>query len=348
MLMKKIPRLFASSLLKITLTGLVLTAALVSVLGSPTGIKEALNDSGVYDTAVSSLLSKSLEENSDQSQADHAAFQQSAQAALTPDTVRSVAEQAVDGVHAWLAGDTATPTFRIDLTEAKGRFITAAGDLAANHVTSLPVCTTAQEREMAASGNETGILDLTCRPRAMTADSARQQVNTQLNDQDFLKDPVLTSDTLLNNKDGKTDSNPLKNQALPGHYQRIGKSPWILLGLAVLLGAAVFFLSDTKRQGAKSVSRTVTVVGATLLLLTFLSGLIFDRLLKPGGPLLKDEGDSLQKSLAAIFNSLSDKFNQTVFKYALAYLIVGGGALLAIKFLWKQPGAVPKTAKKTA
>jgi hypothetical protein len=170
----------------------------------------------------------------------------------------------------------------------------------------------------------------------MTAASARQQVEKQLNEQDFLKDPVLTSDTLLKDKEGSNESNPLKDPSIPQNYQRATKAPLILGVLSLLLGVAVFFLSDTKRQGAKSLARTLAIVGGSLLVITLVASMLFDRLFKPGGPVIKDAGDSLQRSIADVVNSLSDKFNHTVLVYALVYVVIGGGSLLAIKFLWKQ------------
>lgn len=347
MLMKKIPRILASSFLKLTLTTFVLTLAIASLVNSPATIKSAFKESGIYDNLVSDLLDKSLEESDDNSAANQAAFQQSAKAALTPETVQSATEQIIDALPAWLSGDSDHPNFRIDLTDAKARFISTAGDLAANHVNGLPACTTAQERELAAKNEETQILDLSCRPRGTTAATARQEVETQLANQDFLKDPVLTPETTLfkdeNNGPTNWDST---SQVYRDIYRAATNAPWILLIISLLLGVAVFFLSETKRQGAKALARTVATVGASLLLITLVSNVLFDRLLKPGGPVLKDSGDSLQASLASVFTQLSNRFNQTVLKYAIIYVVIGVGALLAIKFLWKESAVtVPKAAK---
>ena len=93
MLMKKFARIFASSLLRTTLFSAAITAAMVSVLGSPATIKKSLNDSKIYDSLVGNVLQEAAKQAAEKGEQDSGdvlnqpAVQQAAKTALDPATL---------------------------------------------------------------------------------------------------------------------------------------------------------------------------------------------------------------------------------------------------------------------
>lgn len=343
--MKKIARIFASSLLRTTLLTAAITAAIVGVLGTPNTIRTALNDSKFYDHLVDNALTEASKntnsgENNPFGQPE---VRQAAQTALTPAVLKSSTDQILTGVYNWLDGKTALPDYRVDLTGVKQNFIQAAGDAAASHVGALPTCTTQQLRAL------NGIDDpfaLTCRPAALTTAAAKQQVITQLsNNDEFLKDPVLTATTF--NKDGQ--ENPFqKADAAPKAFQKAKTAPVVLLLLSVLLAIAVFFLSDTKRQGTRKLALVGLSTGIVLLVISWLLGVVFDKMAQPSGSIGQKATNSPQTSVLEAIRIIDRAFNKTVLIYGLIYTLLGGLTLLALKFLWKTntPAKTPQSGSK--
>ena len=338
--MKNITRIFASGLLKLTLFWAAIIASIVGMAGSPATLKQSLGDSGVYDSLVSNALqatdkpeeAKSEEEKQQGVSLDQAQIKTAAESALPPETLQSSAEQIIDGVFRWLNGEVETPDFRVDLTEPKQRFIAVAGLEAEKHVAGLPVCTAAESRAMDPEADAFG---MTCRPATLSAATVRQQFESKLaGNEDFLKDPVITADS-LGRKEGEASIFEKAEGARNG-FQQAKVVPWLLLAVSALLAAAVFFLGKTRRQGAKSLAITLLGTGLFLLLTTWLTSLIFSRLIQPDGAIGKSINNSLQTSILAVLSSLGKAFSNTALVYALSYTLIGLAALLALKFIWKK------------
>lgn len=363
MLMKNIAKILLSGLLKLTLFWAAVTAAMIGLAGSPDSLKSALSNSGVYDNIVDSALeatnkpeeAKTEDEKARGVSLDQAQIKAAAQAALPPDMLQSSTEQALDGIYRWLNGEVATPDFRIDLTEAKARFISATGAEAEKHVASLPVCTAAQLREIEP---DTDAFGLTCRPATMSAATARQEFESKLaSNEDFLKDPVITADSIGKGKDGLSIFQ--KSEGAPESFQRLRSIPLIFLGVSLILGIGVFFLSASRRAGVKSLAVTLLGTGIFLLLTTWLTSFAFSRLIQPTGAIGKSIDNNLQGSILSVLGSLGDAFSRKALVFALTYSLVGLAALLALKFIWKnqavpavvednKPVEVPKPEAKTA
>lgn len=349
--LKRFSRGLASTLLKFTLFGAAITASLVAVFASPVALKNSLAENNLYDGLVQNILS--AVENYDEpgesgapadKQRSLDVLKSSATKAFTPEVLQTATEQGLDGIYRWLNGEVAQPDFRIDLSQAKANFITAAGVELENYVAGLPVCTTAQMRTL---DPDTDPFALVCRPPGLTAAAIKDQELTELANSDkFFPNPVITADNLAKNENGKNFFE--QAEGAQSFYKTVKALPWILLVLGVLSAAAVIFLNETKRKGAKSAGMSVLGVGIFLFFTTWLFGFLFGKAAEPGGMLGNSINNDFRESLLALIRSLNDIFNRTVLVYCLAYIALGAAVLTALHFTKPKESEDKKSDPETA
>lgn len=346
--MKSFARGLASTLLKLTLFGAAILASVLSVFASPAPIKQAFSSSHIYDGLVQNILEAASENNDEGGQGAAPADKQrsldvlevAATQAFTPTLLQSSVETVLDSIFVWLNGDAASPDFQIDLGSAKANFINVAGAEVEQYAASLPVC---NRDQLMTFDPEADPLSLTCRPSNISATALREQAVNELNaNKDFFPNPVLSAANLPKNENGKTafeQVEPLKNG-----YQIVKLLPWILLGLGALLGVAVFFLSDTKRKGLKSLGITFLGTGIFLLIGSWFGTFLFDQISRPDGPLIKGLNNDFQEAGLAIARSFNSTFGRTVLIYGIAYTAIGAVTLLGLRFTKPKPD-LPKITR---
>lgn len=333
--MKRFSRGAASTLLKLTLFGAAISASLVAVFASPVALKDSLAQNKLYDGLVQNILSAvgNYDEPGDsQAPADKQrsldVLKSAATQAFTPEILQDATEQGLDGIYRWLNGEVNQPDFRIDLTQAKANFIAAAGTELEKYVASLPVCTNAQLKTL---DPDVDPFALACRPPNITAAAIKDQELAELTNSDkFFPNPVITADSLAKNENGKNFFE--QAEGAQKVYKAAEALPWVLLTLSALLAAAVVFLNETKRKGAKSVGMSVLGTGIFLFFTTWLFGFLFGKAAEPGGMLGNSINNDFRESLLALIRSLNDIFNRTVLVYCLVYIALGSAALIALRF----------------
>ncbi len=332
---KRFSRGLASTLLKLTLFGAAITASLVAVFASPVVLKDSLAENNLYDGLVQNILS--AVQNSDVSGESQApadkqrsldVLKSAATQAFTPEVLQSATEQGLDGIYRWLNGEVDQPDFRIDLSQAKANFIAAAGAELEAYVGGLPVCTNAQMKTL---DPDTDPFALTCRPSNLTVAVIKDRGLAELtNSDEFFPNPVITADSLSKNESGKNFFE--QAEGAQEAYKAVKALPWILLVLSALFAAAVIFLSETKRKGARSVAISVLGTGLFLFFTTWLFGFLFGRAAEPGGMLGNSINNDFRESLLALIRSLNSIFNKTVLVYCLLYIALGAVILAALQF----------------
>lgn len=337
---KKFLLLSSSGLLKITLFTLALVAAAWMTFSTSGAPKKALEQSGVYDDVVKTVLDetqKSVEQEGGDIPVNEPQIQAAVSKAFPPEFLQQNVEGVIDGIYAWLHGDTEAPEFTIDITAAKQTVVAGAADYAVSRFEGLPVCTLDQLRAL---GTNIDPFNAPCRPPGLTSAQVRSEAEAQLANQDeFLKDTVITADDLPKDEQGKTATQNL--EAAPGIFQMLAWVPWVLALLALLFALGVLFLSESKRKGIKSIGVTLVGVGVFLLIGTLLISYLFNQANQPGR--LVQEGNAFSANIVRGLQSIIDTYNQTVMKYYIVYILLGGGTLLV---LWFQNRDNKNTIKK--
>ncbi len=348
------------SILALSLLGLVWTHVANATLRNQTTVKGWLNQSGIYDKLVTSVLDENSEtpEESANVPLDDPRVREIANEAFNPAYVQQNVERVVDGVYGWLDGTTAEPSFSVDLNDAKQRLADGLGKYATERAASLPPCSAAESRQLAAEGSA-NVLSATCLPIGVTPEQAGAQ----------LRDEVLANDTLVNNpvlnggikveRDGQslslTDVPELK--AVKSAYQFGAWLPYVFIGAVLASFAGVVFLSSTKRKG-------LTIAGIIVLVCGVIVGVnwfVLDRSVS----WLNDRTNSLagnsglaQEITGNLLGSVRNDTGNILLWYTVSYLIIGAGCIILAKYFKRTltfghkevaaAGPAPDTASEKA
>lgn len=355
----------ARGLVSSALVGLLPLLAIVStfviVLGTSTQLKQSLSDSHIYDNFVDTAfeaakaadkpaggvnqpqqsdegISSVLIEDTDALPIDDPAIRNVVKSAVTPAFLRQSIEQVLDGTYRWLQGKVPKPDFRIDLTGVRQQLIDGAGAYAANRAQGLPACTFAQLRSL---GPNVDPFKAPCLPPGVTPDAVRAQVVGELqSNPQLVGQPVLTADTLPKNNQGQTPFDQAKE--LPRVFGWFRLAPWLVGGLVVLLMSLLILVRHDRRHGLKTVAGLLLGAGVVLGVGVWLLRYLFQRATQPGGFLRREIRGEFQTTLISLFDSLQGAFGRTLLWFAIIYVVLGLGTLLALHFT--KP-ATPRTAK---
>src|SRR3989344_1871912 len=118
---------------------LILTAtiAILDLTFTPGNVKKWLKGSAVYSTVTDNILKQSqdaLAKSTDGSQSplNQPEIQAAVKDAFSPAFLQTSTENFIDGLTPWLNGKTAKPTFSIDVSSAKTKFIESLANYARN------------------------------------------------------------------------------------------------------------------------------------------------------------------------------------------------------------------------
>lgn len=151
----------------------------------------------------------------------------------------------------------------------------------------------------------------------MNAATIRQQIEASMPG-----DSMATGGETINASDTTNDQGQnLFAQAdkVPGMFQLGQKLPWTFGILAILTAALIIFLNDSHRRGVKSLSISLLITGALLLVFTIIASLIFQQVGASIGSINNEAGNT---ALAIARTSIS-QVNVPLKIFAAAYLLIG-------------------------
>ena len=328
--LKKFIYHLAASFHKLFVLLLPLVFAISILASSPKYIEHALKESNVYDQFVPMVLDKSRDQASDQDSKELLAdpgIKAAAEKAFTPQLLQTSAENVINGVFAWMQGLTTEPQFTIDLTSARTELGNNIAAYAEKRAKSLPTCTLQQLRTMSP---DIDLLQIPCVPPGVDVSALAQQYSQKfLNDSDFLKDPVITSQTITKNN-GRSLADQLR--AVPPVYHALNVSRWILLGVVLLLTALLIFARRNKRAGVKHVAWTLIGVATFLVIYLIIYWFVFDHATTARAATNVDQALWTDGAKALIHD-----FNKIILWFSAGYIALGSTALVTLRFWPKQP-----------
>lgn len=335
-MLKRFGRFLASNLLKLSLFSLALAGAGWMTLGTPVAIKDAADESNLYQAAVDNILEKAKQNAQNQNTQvpiDRPEIEQVAREAFPAELLSRNSTSIIDGFYGWLQGKTDEPKFSVDLTAAKQNFASGVADYAVRRYESLPPCTLAQLRGL---NTEVDPFSVECRPPGLASASVRQEVLDKiLSSPEFLADTNFTIDDLPADEQGRTVTENLSGA--PDAYNTLRTLPWLLAIASAVLAAGVFFLGDTKLKGLRSLGITFLGTGLFLGIGAFLTTWAFEQVnSQPKEP--------FQESLLQASTSLMNTYNGNLLKFYAGYIAVGAVILLS---LWYQNRRNTSTIKST-
>jgi hypothetical protein len=328
---------------------LAITAAIAQVFGTPQALKTALQQSGAYDTASQQLASKAGEATASEAgeglPLDKADVSQAAAENFSAKAIQTNAEEVIDGSYGWLEGKTDKPDITIDLSPYIAGFTQSVGDQAVQRVQGLPACTPEQLRQL--DPNNIDVFNLPCMPPGVNLATAKEQAITQATkSNEFLQDPVITTDSLPKDAEGKTAIDNLAY--VPQIFQWTMRAPWIFAAIAALSAVAIMLITKPEWQaGIRKLARTLFVTGLILTLFILLTRLLFNYLTRPDGTASKLAGGDFKDVILAFARSLEQAFNNNLLVFGIVYILAGVAGLTTLRFLKSRAGSVHGVAAST-
>ena len=309
-------------LLFVTLLGGVGALSFNRTLGEPQQLEKLLEESGLYDHAVTGALDHSQDEASKRGSSDSsvslqdAIVQQAAQQAFPPELLKQSANSFIEANYAWLKGKTPTPEFSIDLTGAKQDFASLVGQYVENRLAGLPVCTNEQLAQLQIPVSS---LSVTCRPASLDPETEGARVAQEIRASDFLTKPVITASSL--GRDNPSQGKPYYEHLseAPQLYSLIQKLPLICAGLALLLALAIIFIAPSRRKGWRRVGVVLFVAGGLLIATVFLTDMVVDKITDRLNDTVTAQ---LQQPRNDFLHHTASELSQTKLWFGIAFVIL--------------------------
>lgn len=287
------------------------------ILGSPTPVKQALDESGIYEAAIGSALKRSSAEVGASATSSlplqDPGVQQAIEKAIPPDYLQSKSEGALDSVYRWLQGDTSSLQFSINVEDAKGKLADELAAYTQQRTTTLPVCE--NDQDLTAVTNP---LNATCVPAQFDPAAAGQTVKNEiLSNQDFLPNSELAANDITNDQ-----GQPLDQQlkVVPAVYEQVVLGTIITGALGVLCIAAILLLSGDLRSGLKRLGWSALPVGIITVLLAWGAGFALTKLTTA---LTQEGSDALQASIVNAVTLLTQNMRHWWLAYGLVIIAIG-------------------------
>jgi hypothetical protein len=183
---------------------------------------------------------------------------------ISGDLLKGQSEQAIDSIYTWLNGDTTQPSVKITLSQQKQQIAQDISTYAIERLQGLPVCT----RPPATSD----LFAVNCRVPGQDLNKQKAYIaDTLLKDTEFLPDTELTLDELLAQQQGQTFFE--KYQNIPKYFQLMKISPYVLLGLSLIIAALLLAISSSKVSAVKTIGWTLVSSGIFVIFIPLIYSL---------------------------------------------------------------------------
>lgn len=301
-------------------------------LGNADHVKGALSESGVYGTVVQEGLDQIGQDTAagntratDTIPVEQPEVQAVIKQSMPPELLEEQTNGVIDGVYAWLRGETPTVQFEFDLTDSKVKLADGLGNYVAQRLEALPVCTSAGQISA-----ELNLFTATCVPRGFDKAAAAGQVRDEiLNNKDFLEDPVYTAKDLNTNNTQKVQiGNVTLNRDL---YNQTRINMYITGALAIVLAAGIVLFSNTRRIGARRVGIITTVIGSISAALAGIFGLILHAVIQR--LIQSPDTNAFDKNLIDAVRLLTQDMRTWWLVYGLSLLAAGVITLIVLRVM---------------
>ncbi len=228
-----ISRFLTASLLKLSLSALIMSSTVLYLVGNPVLLKTSLKEANVYQDIVPAVF-ETIETDLNTNQLSPGqqkdtmfadpAVREVVRNSVEPNVLQTQVDGAIDAFSGWLYGDLETLNFVMNFNPIKETLTRNLSNYAVTRTESLPVCSATNIKAAA----NYDVLSLQCRPEGITASDAEQKIRSELADIDFM----VTEQTFQ--KDG--------DQPLASNLSEL-KNAFSLLKMIVLVSLVVTALS---------------------------------------------------------------------------------------------------------
>lgn len=321
---KAFGRVTSSGLFKLSLLLFAILLPVVLVFGKADTIKQTLQGSGIYSSAIDSALDSATKNASKDNSLpfDDPQVRAVVKKAVPPEQIQSWSEQIIDSLYKWLNGSGTNPPINLDFSAVKQNLAGGLGDYAVARAKTLPMCTTVQLRQLQAEGGKLDALKAVCVPKGFDIESLRATVQQEvLGNSDFLSKTSVTAADLPKNEQGKTVFEQASITRTVYQWAKI--TPYIWAGLAIVSAGILFALHDKRRRGLYVIGRTFVGVGIFIVIAGVVTRYLISQATSPTGIVVKQVHGDFQSTVIFIAKNLGNDLNNTYLYVGVAYMVLG-------------------------
>lgn len=287
------------------------------VLGTPQPLEQALSSSGIYRISVQNTLQNQKDSNVSELPTQQPAIQAAIQQAFPPALLEQHANTIIDGTYAWVQGKTATPQFSVDLSQQKVSFADSVAAYVQQRSANLPRCLSLSSTPLAANIDP---YNTTCRPVQVQPEAIAAQARLEILNSDFLKDPVLTADTI---KDSNGKPLTAQLEIVPKAYRWTVRLVYGTGLLALVLIGVIVWLRRRQWQGTLKhlgiMLCTIGIISAGIAwVVSFVLSKITDKLLQSG-----TTSELIQTKIITIVHTLVNDLRHWWLGYGITLVVIG-------------------------
>jgi hypothetical protein len=243
----------------------------------------------------------------------------------------------------WVINTASHPsTIKKVVAGKKADFAALVADHAKQQAAQLPPCPAGTPLPDVSSFDA---FSASCLPRGVTPDQVSQEVGQALlTNKDFLSKPILTAETLKDDKTGQPLFESGKIKDAPHYYQWAKRTPLILAMLAILVLAGIVFLSPTWQQGLRRAGIVLLVIG--LLMIVFAFGLSHAHIQNKiaTAKLNGVNSEQLLKNVRNVVRDITDLVSNNYWFFGGLYTSLGVGSIVVSEVFKRraQPIGAPR------
>lgn len=322
-------------LLPLLLFALGLSYSLYQVIGKPDGIKSALSESGMYDSASNSFVDVLQKDTgtqpaagvsaSDELPVEKAKVKEAIAEAFPPTNLKMHVEGLIGNTYRWIQGETADLDLSLNVAENQASLLASLQHQAKERAASLPQCEKLPLEEM-------DIFSATCLPIGITPDMAAEKALAELGQGEFFKQPTIDISS-AKDETGQTLETRLKD--VPVFYDAWIKGMWAVGILSLLLLSAIIFLSEPWQSGVRRAAKISLTIGVSSVLFAWLSYFLVSTFAES---LAKSSNStaSLQVSVIEVIRILAQDIRLWWLGCGVLLIILGIVALVTLKIIKRK------------
>ncbi len=302
-------------------------------VGNPDLVKSTLAESDIYATTTNNLKEQLLNANTDIGGSDSPIISSAVNQAVKAEKVQAFMESGVTQTYAWLEGTTETPEFSLDINQIKIEFADAVAAGLTERAGTLPACSARLQP------TTSDIFTIECIPPGTNAtteiEKVRQQILTADAEQINSEAP-LSAEAISIDNNGQQQPYYQSLKQLPGYYQLLKVSVFIITGVFLLMALLIVLLKRPLFTALHTLSVPFMIYGVLYIVAGYFVPKKLENLLNSSAKPVSstDFGEPLKK----IGTTLIDHGASTLIKTGVVFFIIGVACLAAyIVIKRKQP-----------
>jgi hypothetical protein len=313
---KKVALYILGLMLRLSIGLAVFGFGFMAVFGSADPLKQAAEESGLYDSVVSGVIEESVRQQpqSEGLPLDDPRIISAANAAFTAEILQQQSEMVIDSVFAWLDGTKDSLQFTLDFSDTKVVFANNVGDAFLGYAETLPVCTQPDQLQPVSNPFE-----LSCIPPQTDLRQERAKLVEEIITADsFLQEPVTEQQLAAENPQFIG-----LNSSLPQLWRLLQTAPLIMTATSLIFAIIYVHIYGNKKLAVARIGRLLVISSIfTIIWLFLFRYLVFD---------MHNFDNPLQVAIMQMAGILYEKFMLNVGVISAGISVVGAGLWVYIR-----------------